>query len=895
MSENHSTQQVGISRRDFLSAAVSAAAIISMNTEAEAASSRETGLLAGAPYRPVGISEEAYRRARARAVELVSKMTLAEKVSQTGTSAPAIPRLGIPAYGVGNEALHGLVRGAPVTSFPLPLALAAAWNPLLIDKIYTAVSDEARGWNSHDGTGMLFFSPTMLNLFRDPRWGRCEEGLGEDPCLASTIAVHTVKGMQGNDPNYLKTSCCAKHFICNNTDNDRLEVSAPVDARSYWEYYTRCYQACVVEGGVFNVMGAYSAVNGIPCCANHCLLTDLLRRRWGFRGYVVSDCGAIECIAENHHYVPTLEQAAALGIQAGCDINCGDAMPAHLARAVALELVSEEEIGHAVARWYTGRFLLGEFDPKEKVPYSHITFDVCNSKAHQELAVAAARETIVLLKNQNNFLPLNPQELKSIAVIGPTMGFHLGGYSGGPSVNISPLDGIADALGISVPRKQVWGNEMVNSHNVQTQGSSEGGTNIDYIYNDSWVEFGPQDFTGRTSLAIRASSAGGGATVFAHADSLKSAPFAEFKVPDTGDWQKWETYTADISGLTGEHAVFFTFSGGQGPIVNLEWFQLRPYIKPVPTPGKPILRFEAGCTVTGERDDAMFTAAVDAAAKSDVVILVCGVNQEVDGEGHDRPDIKLTGVQHELIQAVYKANPKTVLVLSTNNTVAINWEQDNLPAIVLAVFAGQAQGTAIADVLFGKYNPGGKLPCTWYRSIDQLPDFHDYDLRKGRTYMYTTADVLYPFGYGLSYTQFKVDNWAIKHTDISARQPLQATFTVTNTGNMAGSEVVQLYIHAPETPGVKRPIKQLAAFARVELKPGETRKVTLTVPYTHYSFWYWHEDDRKFALQPGTATVHLGDSSTNVLIRDTVNVQPQPADMGEARWITSTAAPAAIS
>ncbi len=894
MTDEPMQDKLTINRRDFISGAVSAAVLISMSAGSSVDAESVGELYKGMQRREVGISEAAFKRARKRAEDLVSKMTLAEKVSQTGTSSPAIPRLKIPAYNYGGEALHGLVRGGPVTSFPLPFALAATWNPALIHTIYTAVSDEARGWNKHDGSGMLFFSPTVLNLDRDPRWGRCEEGLGEDPCLASTIAVQQVRGMQGDNPNYLKTSCCAKHFICNNTEDDRLSVSAPVDDRSFWEYYTRAYQACVEEAGVFNFMGAYSAINGIPCCANEFLLTQLLRDRWGFKGYVVSDCGAIECISENHHYVPTLEQAAALGIQAGCDINCGDAMPAHLANAVALELVSESEIGHAVARVFTARFLLGDFDSPESVPYTSIGFDVCNSKPHQELAVKAARESIVLLKNDRKLLPVDKSILKSVAVIGPTAGFHLGGYSGTPSISISTVAGIAEALGVSLPFTHVWGNELVNSHNVQTQSSSEGGVNVDYIYDGSWVEYPAQDFTGKTSIVIRVSSGASGGTINVHLDSLTSPSIASVQVSSTGDWQKWVDTSAPLNGITGVHKVFFTFAGGGGPLLNVEWFQLRPVTPPTPEPGKPVLVYEPGCSIVGPKDETMFNAAVNAATHADLAILVCGVNQAVDSEGNDRQDIKLTGAQHELIQAVFAANPNTILVLNTNNTLACNWEQENMPAIVYSVFAGQAQGTAIADVIFGNYNPGGKLPSTWYKSIDQLPDFHDYDISKGRTYMYFTGDVIYPFGFGLSYTQFELSDFKVENTSLSPSNSVNVTVKVRNTGSITGSEVVQLYVAVPSTT-MKRPVKQLAAFARVELKAGEAKTVTLMLPYNHYSLWFWDEAVRDFNVEPGDFEIHVGTSSADIQYRSTIHLEAATGEYGKPRSLTCTAASPVIS
>ncbi|MGC9261502.1 MAG: glycoside hydrolase family 3 C-terminal domain-containing protein, partial [Phycisphaerae bacterium] len=522
------------------------------------------------------------------------------------------------------------------------------------------------------------------------------------------------------------------------------------------------------------VMSAYNSVNGIPCSADHFLLTTLLRNRWGFRGYVTSDCDAVNNIFNTHHYVPTLPQAVALAMQAGCDLNCGKVMPRYLGAAVGDELVSEADISRAVTRLLTARVLLGELDPPTSIPYANISFNVVDSPAHRSVALQAARESIVLLKNDNNFLPLQKSQLKTVAVIGPMAGqCNLGGYSGSPFVKISPYDGIAEALGAKSP---------------------------------------------------------------------EAAPH-----------------------------------------------KLRP------KSGQPVVVFKPGCSELGPKDETMFAEAVDAARNADVVIMVCGVGENVDSEGHDRTDIKLTGMQHELIQACYKANPKTVLVISSNNTVAVNWEQQHLPAIVSAIFAGQAQGTAIADVLFGNYNPGGKTCCTWYKSVDQLPPFHNYDIRKGRTYMYFEGQPLYPFGYGLSYTTFRIGDLQLDSRELSETKAVKISCTVKNTGALAGAEVVQLYIAAPKSP-VKRPIKELVGFQRVELQPGESRKITFTLPYTAQALWYWHESQRKFILQPGRLKLTIGNSSTDMALTAGIHLRAcANAKLGGPETLDAVAVPVTVS
>ena len=351
-----------------------------------------------------------------------------------------------------------------------------------------------------------------------------------------------------------------------------------------------------------------------------------------------------------------------------------------------------------------------------------------------------------------------------------------------------------------------------------------------------------------------------------------------------------------LHGVKGIHHVFFKFSGGAGPLFNVEWFQLRP-LPPLPAlqPGKPRVIFKPGCAVSGPKDENLFREAVGAARKADVAVVVCGVDQSVDAEGRDRKTTGLTGVQHELIQTVYAVNPKTVLVLSSNNTVAVNWEQSNLPAIVSAIFAGQAQGTAIADVLFGDYNPCGKTCCTWYKSVDQLPPFHDYDIMKGRTYMYFEGDPLYPFGYGLSYTTFRFSDVRIDSKYLSSKKHVHISCKVTNTGSRAGAEVAQFYVTVPKSP-VKRPIKELVGFQRVELKPGETRRVTFTLPYTAQALWYWHESQRKFVLQPGRLKLMIGSSSADIHLTETVELKGSKRTVqGGPRTLQAIALPAEVS
>jgi beta-glucosidase len=859
-----SSQNNNVNRRQFLSTVTAATGLLAFG--APGAFADGFSLFGDKAGRRVGISDKAYRRAWERAEAMVAQMTLDEKISQLGSSAAAIDRLKIPSYNYyTGEALHGLTQESPATSFPMPLALAAAWNPELVLKAYTAVSDEGRAYDNRWHRGLSYYSPITLNIHRDPRWGRCGEAPGEDPCLVSTFAVQTIKGMQGDDSDYLKTTGSSKHYICNNTDSDRTSISADPDQRSFWEYYTRAYRATILEGDSFCVMSAYSSFDGVPCSASHFLLTDLLRNQWGFRGYVTSDCDAIDNIYNPHHYAATLPIAAAMAVEAGCDLNCGGTLQHHLKAAVNQELIGEEEISLSVTRLFTVRCLLGLFDSPDKVRYTQIPFDVIDCQANRDLALEAARQSLVLLKNDSQFLPLNKSGIKKIALIGPMAGIcHLGGYSGGPKVLISPYRGIAEYLGVPIQTSYIPASAMVSCNgDIHLQSSSEGEMNIGFVSDGNWAEFPKADFTGKTEFQTRVASDAGGGTIEVHLDKYDGPLACTLTVPHTGDWQKWKNVSAPLANIAGEHSIFLTFHGGGGYIINVERLQLNPVTPPQVPAGSPQVVLKTGCSVTGKKDDDMFQEAVDAAKDADVVVLVCGINEDVCREGFDRDSIGLSGAQPELIKAVVAANSKTVLVLSTINTLSIEWEQENIPAILCAVCAGQAQGTAIAEVLFGDYNPGGKLPCTWYRSLDQLPDFHDYDIHKGRTYMYFEGNPLYPFGYGLSYTTFTLDNLKIGSADLGPGEKTTVSVDVTNTGSRAGAEVVQLYITAPSSP-VKRPIKQLAGFQRVELQPGEKKSVEFELPFSEQAFWYWDVDARKFVVQTGTAKILVGNSSANI-------------------------------
>ena len=884
-----------LTRREFLSTATTAAALVALGLKFDLSRAEAASTKAG---RRVGISDEAYASARARAKMLAAQMTVKEKITQLADQAPEITRLKIPKYNYySDEALHGISWVPQVTSFPVPLALASSWNPELALQVYTIVSDEGRAHYNADLHGLSYYSPVTLNLHRDPRWGRSHEAAGEDPCLAATIAVQVVKGMQGTHSDYLKSTACSKHFICNNTDSDRESISATVDSRSFWEYDTRAFHATVEHGDVFTFMSAYNSVNGIPCSADHNLLTEILRDDWGFRGYVTSDCDAIKDIFDPHHYAPDYPTAASMAIKAGCDLNCwGGVYLDHLQEAVDKGLVTEAELGEAVTRLLTVRVLLGTLDPPTTGPYSSITLANLPWDKHAALALESARQSLVLLKNDAGFLPLSAAKVKKVAVIGPLADIcHLGGYSGSPTIQISPLKGIGEHLGLPVPLKYLpAGNFSALHGTITTQNSPIGTSQLAFIKTGDWARFDKVDFTGKNEMRVSVESASDGGTMDIHLDKVDGPVAASFTVGNTGGWEKMKEMSVPLSGVDGIHDIYVVFQGKtDNYLMNLERISLYPLPPAVPSTDRYVA-YSSGCGVTGERDDKAFQEAVDMAKAADVVVMVCGVDGSVNSEGHDRDTIGLTGAQPELIKAVYAVNPNLVLVLSTNNTVNIEWEQANLPAILCAICGGQAQGTAIAEALFGDYNPGGKLTCTWYRSLAQLPEQHDYDIHKGRTYQYFEGDPLYPFGYGLSYTTFKIDG--LKAPSKKLGQGKTATFSVdiTNTGKRAGAEVVQLYIVPPTSP-VKRPQRQLAGFQRVVLKPGEQKTVTFEVPYSAQPFWYWGETEKRFVCHPGAAKIEIGNSSAHAPLSATLTLEAPTQALAKPDAVESVAVKSTIA
>lgn len=656
-----------------------------------------------------------------RVQDLLDRLTADEKIGLLRATAPAIPRLGIPKYNHGNEALHGIVRPGRFTVFPQAIGLASTWDPALLKRVSTVASDEARArWNEL-GRGELqkaqysdlltFWSPTV-NMARDPRWGRTPETYGEDPFLTGELGAAFVQGLQGDDPHYLKVVSTPKHFTANNEEHNRFECNALISEKQMREYYLPAFESCIRRGRATSIMTAYNAINGIPCTGNPWLLKKVLRDQWGFGGYVVSDCGAPDLLRSGHHYVQTKEEAATLALTSGLDLECGDDVFVEpLRKALSEGKVPMADIDRAARNVLTARMRLGLFDDPSHNPYNRIPPSVVGCAKHKELALQAAREAIVLLKNEGAMLPLKRERLRSLAVVG---------------------------------------------------------------INAATCEFG--DYSG--------------------------VPVGE-----------------PVSILEGIRSL-------AGPEVE---------VKHVPWKSEEAARVAASC---------------------DAVVAVMGINREIEREGKDRDDIGLPAYQVEFLQELHAANPRLVLVLVAGSSLSLEWEQEHIPAIVNAWYPGEQGGTAVAEVLFGDYNPAGRLPLTYYRSVDDLPPFDDYDITK-RTYKYFEGPVLYPFGYGLSYTSFAYSGLRVR--DRGDR--VEVSFTLKNEGPCDGEEVAQVYVRIPGYEG-KAPIKELRGFERVFLRKGESRKIT--VPLRREDLRYWSESRGCFVVPEALPEVLVGASSADI-------------------------------
>jgi beta-glucosidase len=787
----------------------------------------------------------------ARVADLVGRMTIEEKSAQMQNSAPAISRLGVPAYDYWNEALHGVARAGEATMFPQAIGMAATWDPDLLHDEGRVVATEGRAkYNQaqRDGNfdryyGLTFWSPN-INIFRDPRWGRGQETLGEDPYLSGTLGTQFITGVQGDNPKYFEAIATPKHFAVHSGPEPlRHGFNVNVAPRDMSETYLPQFRRAIIDGKAYSLMCAYNAVDGKAACANPTLLTDILRRDWGFQGFITSDCNAVADIMEGHKQGKTLAEAAALAVKSGTDTGCNFKNEMlELPKAVRQGLLTEADVDVALKRLFTARVRLGMFDPPEMVPFSRIGIKENHSDEHKAISLRAARESIVLLKN-DGILPLTRRDLK-IAVVGPTatslVGLE-GNYMGTPTDPILPLDGVESAfgksnvsyaqgapftpeVGVPVPRTAFGDGLTASFYNGPDFDGAPVATRKVREIDFNWDLVDPAPGVDRKSYSVRWTG--------------------QIAVPAPGDYQfELDIHRCDI----GSGAEKFMLRIEGSPDLHVDSTCGRPEGRPTLTvhfpdtkpraltlelphasdrPGNVSLSWKAPLPVL--RDEA-----VAKARDADVVVAFLGLNAWLEGEemplkvpgfdGGDRTNIALPRVQLDLLDALAATGKPVVVVLQSGSAIALGQDTAKARALLEAWYPGEQGGQAIAEVLKGSVNPSGRLPVTFYKSTDQLPPFTDYSM-KNRTYRYFTGTPEYAFGHGLSYTSFAYSAPSLATRRLAAGKDQTIKIRVRNTGKVAGDEVAQLYI---ATPGVKgTPLKSLKGYQRVHLAAGETRTLT---------------------------------------------------------------------
>ena len=703
-----------------------------------------------------------------RVDDLIQRLTPAEKTSLLSTTAPAIKRLKIPAMNGWNQCLHGIVWTQPTTMFPAPIGMAATWDPPLIHEVAAAMADEGRAvynyWHTVKGTtetlrgqevtittngkriahnGLVYRSP-VVNMDRDPRWGRIWETFGEDPLLTSRMTVAYVQGLQGNNPKYLELAATLKHYTAYDDERDRIKTANDiVSDRMLRDYYLPQFKAGIMAGKAASIMSSYNGINGVPNSENKMLLTTILRNEWGFQGFVVPDSGAVRNLVSAYKKYPTLEMAAAKTVLAGSDLDDGSYAIA-LPKALKEGLLTGKDIDRSLRRVLTIRFRLGEFDPPGMVPYNKLGPDVIDSPAHRQLALRTAQESIVLLANDNHLLPLDKSKLHSIAVIGPFADYAETGanYTGKYSKFVKPLEGIQEEVG----------------------------------------------------------------------------------------------------------------------------------------PGTKVLYARGSGIVETDHPEVSLAKAVSVARQADAAILFVGTNQLIEREGINRQFLTLPPEQFTLVRKVMQANPKTVIVLLNGGPISLAprsvgraraSQAMNFPTVLDMFWAGEEGGTAIANVIFGDYNPAGRLPYTVYATNSTLPPMTQYDISKGFTYMYLKGEPLFAFGRGLSYTTFKYSDLSLTPMQVGSSGAVQVHVGVKNTGSRSGDEVVQLYVHNNDSSTVQ-PREQLQGFKRIHLDPGQSRTVTFALPVEQLS--YWDTSKAAYVINPGKYDVMIGSASDDIRERSSFTV-----------------------
>ncbi|MDR3287446.1 MAG: glycoside hydrolase family 3 C-terminal domain-containing protein [Prevotellaceae bacterium] len=815
-----------------------------------------------------------------RVENLVSLMTLKEKADMLRYDCPGVPRLDVPAHNFWNECLHGVARSGRATVFPQAIGMAAMWDTDEMFAIANVISDEARA-KHHDYAarnkfgqymGLTYWTPN-INIFRDPRWGRGMETYGEDPYLTAELAIPFIKGLQGDDPKYFKLIATAKHFaVHSGPESIRHSFDVMPNEYDMAETYLPHFKRVVQEAKVYCVMCAYQRLNGLPCCGSE-YLSNLLRNNWGFEGYIVSDCWAVRDFYEKGHHevVATPEEAAAMAVKAGTDQNCGNTYP-YLVEAVKKGLISEAELDVSVKRILMAMMKLGLFDKTQQVPYTNIPFSVVESNENVALSLDAARKSIVLLKN-DGLLPLS-KDLKKVAVIGANaedFNVLLANYNGFPTTYKTPLAGIREKLpnaevtfaqgcelaeGLPyftpIPNSCLFTDASLTKNGLQSTYTSKDKNvdridkNIDFIWGQNspaeginydnfsaeWTGFIVAPSTGKYIFAAEAQQ------IF----ELYVNDSLLFKINSGHNPRKRQQQIELTAGEKYNIKVKYSQKDTQFAMARLLWYAPNPNMK---------------------------QEAVNIAKNADVVILCLGLSPSLEGEempvdfegfdGGDRTDIGLPKTQTELIKEIHKLGKPTVLVLLNGSALSVNWENENLPAILEAWYPGQQGGVAIADVLFGDYNPAGRLPLTFYKNVNDIPAFTDYDMQ-GKTYRYFQGKPLYEFGYGLSYSTFEYSIANIS-PNIKAGDTLKITAEVKNTGKMDGDEVVQLYVSLPTGNTWKTPVRALKGFKRIHLKAGESRKVEFSLAPSQMSV---HDENNIETIVSGVIKISVGGKQPDI-------------------------------
>lgn len=828
------------------------------------------------PYRNPALSPEE------RAEDLMGRLTLEEKIALMQNASPGVERLGIRPYDWWSEALHGVARNGLATVYPITMGLASMFDDREVERVYTTVSDEARA-KFHDARrhgrygrryeGLTFWTPNV-NIFRDPRWGRGQETWGEDPYLTSRMGVAVVKGLQGPaDAPYDKLHACAKHYAVHSGPESKrhfLDVEN-LDPRDLWETYLPAFKALVQEADVKEVMCAYQRFEGEPCCGSNRLLAQILREEWGYRHLVVSDCGAItDFFRKGHHEThPDAASASASAVGNGTDLECGGEY-AHLDEAVEKGLITEQRIDVSLRRLLAARFALGEMDADSIVPWSRIGIDTVDCAQHRQLALDVARKSLVLLHN-NGILPLDKDAAGPIAVMGPNAAdsvMQWGNYEGTPSHTYTILDGVRGKVArVLYERGCDWVDDQVlESYYHCLSHNGRPGLKATY-WNNLRME---GDVAAVQELPSPIDLHNGGSTAFAagvHLQNFTAVYEGNFCPEKDGAYSLmiegddgYRVYVdgQEVIGNWGEHAsekreYVLNAKGGKAYAIKVEYMQAGQ---------DAVLKFDIGI-----RRRISPEAVAERVKEAGTVIFVGGISPRLEGEemnhveypgfsGGDRTTIELPQVQRDVLKALKKAGKKVILVNCSGAAMALVPELQSCDAILQAWYPGQAGGLAVADVLFGDCNPSGKLPVTFYRNTEQLPDFDDYSM-KGRTYRYMEEQPLFPFGYGLSYTTFSISDGRVDKAALKAGEGLRFTVRMKNMGQREGAEVLQVYVR--KTGDTDGPLKSLRGFRRVELKAGEEREVTLELqPET---FEFFDTETNTMRIVPGEYEILYGNSS----------------------------------